>query len=67
MTSDEFLDRYIERSKISRETLQKACVVLRCECTANNCEGWALVTNSAQSIVAHNRLFGPKTPVEDVK
>lgn len=56
MKKEEFLKGYCERSGISWAELSQSQVVLPCQCGADCCAGWAMVSNNELSIKAHNDL-----------
>lgn len=63
LTEDQFIDGYCARSGVSREWLMGAegmRAAMRCECSAEECEGWAMVRNDPLSIQTHLELYGPR-------
>jgi hypothetical protein len=59
VTKEQFIQRYAKRSDVTWEYLSQFQVALPCECGNEMCEGWAMVDNNAESIRAHNELYGP--------
>ena len=66
MTRDEFIDGYMERSKIPREYRTEdgfrfpdlpsryAQHALPCACDAEECEGWAMI---GEEMIEHHMMF----------
>lgn len=57
MTKEEFEKVYCERSGIDIEEYQQDNVTLPCDCTHENCNGWAAVSNRRLAIKSHNELY----------
>jgi hypothetical protein len=57
MTKEEFEQSYCNKSRLSKEEYDKHFVTMSCSCQYEECEGWAVVTNSPLAIEAHKRLY----------
>jgi len=58
MTKEEFIAGYCEKSKLTWDELKATQVALSCACGDSDCSGWAMVTNTPESVRDHNRLYG---------
>ncbi len=68
MTRDEFIDGYMERSKIPASWRSgdgyvleghPGYVALPCACGEDGCNGWAMVRNEQFYIDTHNQFHAP--------
>lgn len=57
MTRQEFIDRYCARSGVQWDWLSRHRVALPCACGDDTCEGWVMVRNDTQSILAHENAL----------
>lgn len=57
MTKEEFEERYIKGSNLTKEEYDKELITMPCKCSASNCKGWAAVYKSPLSIKAHKDLY----------
>jgi hypothetical protein len=53
----DFEARYCDQSKITPEFYATHLVTLRCFCGADDCPGWAAVTNDPESVARHEELY----------
>jgi len=60
MTKDDFIARYCERSCITKDFFDKHLVAIECACDADNCQGWAAVSNDPERIKIHLELYAPR-------
>ncbi len=62
MTKEEFIAQYAARSGMTvpdlKEYMGDRQVVLPCDCDGG-CEGWAMVSNTPESLKAHADLYAP--------
>lgn len=67
MTRDEFIDGYMERSKLRPEMRApygyvwpdgKKVYALPCACGDDICEGWAMI--SGEYVEDHNKFYAPR-------
>ena len=70
MTRDEFIDGYMARSGIGPERRTPTGfrldgrpdrIAMPCECAAEQCGGWSMVSNDPDSIETHLDLYDPRT------
>ena len=59
MNKEEFVAGYSARFGISLDELSKHNVVLSCACKDELCEGWAMIPNDVDSVMAHIKLYPP--------
>lgn len=60
MTKDEFEKQYCKNSGMSKEEYDQHSITLPCQCEADDCQGWASVTNKPLFIKIHNELYGSR-------
>jgi hypothetical protein len=70
MTRAEFIAGYVERSGLRKEATilgdgfivaGRKFLALPCACGEDVCQGWAKVSNTAEDIEDHMRLYAPPT------
>lgn len=64
MNKEDFEKQYCEKSNISLSVYHNHFVTMPCECSDDNCPGWAAVSKDKLSVNAHKELY---TPVVQVK
>lgn len=59
MTKQQFIKNYCERSGITEQEFLETQVALPCNCSYEDCEKWAAVSNNENYIKAQNELNPP--------
>jgi hypothetical protein len=69
MTREEFIESYVERSRVHYPSIQKTedgfvlgsrrRIALPCNCGDDECKGWAMVSSEQEDIDTHMQLYAP--------
>ena len=57
MTKQDFIKQYCKLSDITEDFFNSNFVALKCNCDAEDCQGWAAVCNNPISIKTHLKLY----------
>ena len=60
MTKSEFVNRYCERSNITKDSFYEWMVPMPCACGEDGCAGWAAIRLNAIGIEGHLAFCAPE-------